>query len=474
MLADCCRVLHGGDHGRAVHAACDVAAGTLVASCAPAAAMALRGSGACDCCLAVPAPLRCDGCGAVAWCSPACAAAADAAHVASGECASFSAAAARFAPGGGAADDMPHRFALRVLARVACTAATAPPGCGGDGDAVAAAALAATAAAAAPGADAADATLPALLALLDAHAPPAASSDARTLASLADALLCVAAEAGVKHGLSAAAVRALLCAVKCNAHTLYAREHATAVPAGVGLFLAGTHLFNHSCRPNCEFYNVGQTLCVRALVGVRAGEELTTGYVCLERSATQRRAELLSQYDFLCDCERCAGAAADAAAAQAEQLAAVAPDAPQAPPLSDWEACLASAHAALRALDGRSPRPGRSTPAALLRIHLADELQRFADWRRAAAAPYAALAARFTPASSEGEHARPGGADAGAAGAPARAAGALAAAAPLLEEAARIDAAARALLADALDVLRVARGADHPLCLQLATRCCVA
>jgi SET and MYND domain-containing protein len=434
--------------------------------------MALRGSGACDCCMGVPAPMRCDGCGAVAWCSPACAAAAGAGHVASGECAAFAAAATRFAPGGGDMDDMPHRFALRVLARVACAASTVPPG-GGSDNTLARAALAA-AAAAAPGADAAEASLPALLAQLDAHAPPDASSDARALASLADALLAVAADAGVRHGLSAGALRALVCAVKCNAHTLYAHEHATAVPAGVGLFLAGTHLFNHSCAPSCEFYNVGTTLCVRALVDVPRGAELTTGYVCLERSATQRRAELLSQYDFLCDCERC-GVAAQAAAA-----AATAPDdaqppqralePPQGPPLSDWEACLASAHAALRALDGRSPRPGRSTAAALLRIHLAEELLRFGEWRRAAAAPYAAMAARFTPAASGAD--APGGADAGAAGAPARMQLALSCAAPLLEEASQIDAAAHTLLCDALDVLRVARGADHPLCLQLATRCC--
>ena len=92
----------------------------------------------------------------------------------------------------------------------------------------------------------------------------------------------------------------------------------------------------------------------------------------------------------------------------------------------------------------------RTHPAAW-RVALLD---RHAAWRRALAQPRAALAARF-------------GDDAAAlppADAPPPHAVALAA------EAAEIEACAEQLLAPALEVLRIARGAEHAICVALQQR----
>jgi hypothetical protein len=402
MLSDACCVGDGGLRGRCLLAARDVAAGELLASCAPAVVLAYRASGACDACLAAGAS-RCARCGHAAFCGDAC----GAAHAASGECSAFTHAAA--AQRGGLAD-LPHRFALRLLCRVASGAVTL-------------------------------AELEAL-----AAAPPAQdSADADALFRLAERLHAACAAAGVAHGLAPAQIARLLCAVRANAHTLYAvATESEGEPAGAALVLCGAQLANHACRPSCEFYNVGCMLHVRALVDVAAGAELTVGYVGLEAPAAHRQAQLWAQFAFRCDCARCGE----------EQHAPPCDHAPEpaaAEDAADWRAVLAHAEARLSALDAASARPGRATSAALLRARTAAELlDKHAAWRRAVSQPHAALAARF------GGEARPD--------APPPHAAALA------REAAEIEAQAAALLTAALEVLRIARGADHGICAALEAR----
>ena len=407
MLSDACRVGDGGVRGRCLLAARDVAAGELLASCTPAALVAYTASGACDACLAKDA-LRCGRCGHAAYCSAACEA--TAAHAASGECATFAQAAALQ---GGAQEDLPHRFALRLLCRVARR-------------------------------DVAAAELRALA----APPPPASSADAEALRTLAERLLAACHAEGVKPEMTAADVAQLLCGVRCNAHSLYDDDGSEDAVVGAALVLSGAQLANHACRPSAEFYNVGATVHVRALVDVAAGDEISVGYVGLEAPAQQRRAQLVAQYGFHCDCARCVEEA------QQQQHA---PQQAAAPPVNaaDWRAVLAHASAQLATLDAASARPGRATSAALLRARTAGTLlDRHAAWRRALAQPRAALAARFgdDAAASQPADAPPPHAVA------------------LAVEAAEIEASAEQLLAPALEVLRIARGAEHAICVALQAR----
>lgn len=96
----------------------------------------------------------------------------------------------------------------------------------------------------------------------------------------------------------------LMCCVNCNSHTLYAREEWPLEPSGTAVYLHGS-AFNHSCRPNAEFYNVGTSLRVRSVRPIGAGEEVTVSYVPLTHSLADRRRSLASQYKFTCTCERC-------------------------------------------------------------------------------------------------------------------------------------------------------------------------
>ena len=96
----------------------------------------------------------------------------------------------------------------------------------------------------------------------------------------------------------------LMCCVNCNSHTLYARDHRPLEPVGTAVYLQGS-AFNHSCRPNAEFYNVGTSLRVHSVQHISAGEEVTVSYVPLTESLAERRRSLSRQYKFTCTCERC-------------------------------------------------------------------------------------------------------------------------------------------------------------------------
>lgn len=96
----------------------------------------------------------------------------------------------------------------------------------------------------------------------------------------------------------------LMCCVNCNSHTLYAREKWPLEPSGTAVYLHGS-AFNHSCRPTAEFYNVGTSLRVRSVRPIGSGEEVTVSYVPLTHSLADRRRSLANQYKFTCACERC-------------------------------------------------------------------------------------------------------------------------------------------------------------------------
>jgi len=63
--------------------------------------------------------------------------------------------------------------------------------------------------------------------------------------------------------------------------------------------------FNHSCDPNCEFYNLGARLSVRTLRRVASGDALHVSYVPVSDSRACRRGALASQFCFRCACSRC-------------------------------------------------------------------------------------------------------------------------------------------------------------------------
>ena len=83
-------------------------------------------------------------------------------------------------------------------------------------------------------------------------------------------------------------------------------------PLGIGLYLGGATLFNHSCEPNCEVnHDVVQSprtvQAVRTTRSVAKGEPLTISYVHVDGFASHvaRRRQLKRSYGFECRCSRC-------------------------------------------------------------------------------------------------------------------------------------------------------------------------
>ncbi len=73
---------------------------------------------------------------------------------------------------------------------------------------------------------------------------------------------------------------------------------------GRGVFVAASR-FNHSCAPNVSRLRDGRRIVFVANRVVEAGEELTIAYVSLGMGRAQRRAALLADYRFVCECDRC-------------------------------------------------------------------------------------------------------------------------------------------------------------------------
>ena len=138
--------------------------------------------------------------------------------------------------------------------------------------------------------------------------------------------------------------------------------------AGCGVYPAAA-LLNHSCAPNTvlSFGFVADpalpptTLLVRTLVPVRAGEELTHAYCDATKPVEERRAELRAVYSFLCSCPACAlGGAPSGAAVHACARLFSPPPPPLFPfrPTRAGEAEAAAAAAAAAAADPPPPPAG--------------------------------------------------------------------------------------------------------------------
>ena len=70
---------------------------------------------------------------------------------------------------------------------------------------------------------------------------------------------------------------------------------------------------SHSCRPNCRLEFTGQNCLCRAILPIKAGEELTIEYNCQHRlkPTHERRRAYAETKDFTCHCPRCAAPADD-------------------------------------------------------------------------------------------------------------------------------------------------------------------
>lgn len=113
----------------------------------------------------------------------------------------------------------------------------------------------------------------------------------------------------------AAVLLGLLEVLQFNAHEIFetrlGRTHRVAgsKPAhiGLGLYRSGA-LFNHDCHPAVGRYFVGQTMVLRATRPLRKGEAVGENYGPQfgRRSREQRQRELRSRYWFRCGCRSCA------------------------------------------------------------------------------------------------------------------------------------------------------------------------
>ena len=62
---------------------------------------------------------------------------------------------------------------------------------------------------------------------------------------------------------------------------------------------------NHSCSRNSFYFGIGDFWILVSNRRIKQGEEITTNYVSLEFSITERQNILQSQYNFKCSCEVC-------------------------------------------------------------------------------------------------------------------------------------------------------------------------
>jgi hypothetical protein len=73
---------------------------------------------------------------------------------------------------------------------------------------------------------------------------------------------------------------------------------------GVGFYRKSSKI-NHSCRPNSAVFFDKFSLSLKSLRYIQSNEQITISYIELSKSTKSRRAELMSTYGFLCNCERC-------------------------------------------------------------------------------------------------------------------------------------------------------------------------
>lgn len=100
---------------------------------------------------------------------------------------------------------------------------------------------------------------------------------------------------------------------RCNAFYIQGRLRdspstagMTGVSRGCGIYVRNS-FFNHSCRPNVNYWVVENSLRVEctAAEAAASGEELCISYIDTQQDLASRRAKLLESYLFTCDCPRC-------------------------------------------------------------------------------------------------------------------------------------------------------------------------
>ncbi|KAH6614323.1 hypothetical protein C7974DRAFT_74191 [Boeremia exigua] len=96
-------------------------------------------------------------------------------------------------------------------------------------------------------------------------------------------------------------VLTLYCTVLTNCLSIYQAEGKM---LGTSLDII-TSLVNHSCDPNAFVVFEGNSLCVRSMRKLSAGEEITQCYTDVDTNVLLRQEMLKSEYFFDCCCERC-------------------------------------------------------------------------------------------------------------------------------------------------------------------------
>ncbi|GAA6075356.1 histone-lysine N-methyltransferase SMYD3 [Tachysurus ichikawai] len=64
-------------------------------------------------------------------------------------------------------------------------------------------------------------------------------------------------------------------------------------------------LLNHDCRPNCVMMFSRKKLELRAVRRIQQYEELCISYTDISAPRVERRTQLMEQFYFLCQCQRC-------------------------------------------------------------------------------------------------------------------------------------------------------------------------
>jgi SET domain len=103
--------------------------------------------------------------------------------------------------------------------------------------------------------------------------------------------------------------------LKANAFNILSSD---LIPIAVGLYPSAAML-NHRCDPNVAVVFEGKRLCVRSLCAIEAGSELSTSYVELAATSSERCAELCEAFAFRCECALCAAPLSDEKALLVQQ-----------------------------------------------------------------------------------------------------------------------------------------------------------
>ena len=74
---------------------------------------------------------------------------------------------------------------------------------------------------------------------------------------------------------------------------------------GKPAFLFNGTIMNHSCLPNTIFGEVGGKIIFKAGMDIKKGNEIYDNYIDITQCKLKRKEHLLSQYGFICNCERC-------------------------------------------------------------------------------------------------------------------------------------------------------------------------